>query len=40
LPHWQWVVPTPHPIFAKPSEYMKMMIYRENEKPLRRNKEI
>jgi len=28
------------PIFAKPSEYMKMMIEGDNEKPLRRNKEI
>jgi len=27
-------------IFAKPSEYMKMMIEGDNEKTLRRNKEI
>jgi len=28
------------PIFAKPSEYMKMMIEGDNEKTLRRNREI
>jgi len=28
------------PIFVKPSEYMKMMMERENEKALRRNREI